>query len=211
MNMRTRWISLFVIGALATGSAFADSDRREREVMRRAEQQVQQMQGQLSTLQEDKDKLTQDLDKASNELKSTKAHTAQVGKQLAEEQQKREASEKELASTKQTLEQTQTSLEETTRNLEETRHKLAASESAKMELEHIKDFKERQISACEDKNKSLYQIGRELIVRYENKSCGEILSEKEPFTGLKAVEMENMMEGYRDKLDEQKVINAPGD
>jgi chromosome segregation ATPase len=214
MKIRTRWISVFVIGVLATGSVLADSDRkasREREAMRRAQQQVQQMQGQLSTLGEEKDKLTQDLDKATNDLKSTKAHNAQVGRKLAAEQQKREELEKELAATKETLDKTQASLTETTRNLDDTRLKLATTEAQKKELETIKAFRERQISACEDKNKSMYQIGRDLMVRYEQKHCGEVFAEKEPFTGLKRVEMENMMEGYRDKLDEQRVIKAPGE
>ncbi len=48
------------------------------------------------------------------------------------------------------------------------------------------------------------------MTRFEQKTCGEILAQKEPFTGLKRVEVENLLEEYRDKLDEQKLIKPPG-
>jgi hypothetical protein len=48
------------------------------------------------------------------------------------------------------------------------------------------------------------------MTRFEQKSCNEILVQKEPLFGLKRVEIENLLEEYRDKLDEQKLIKAPG-
>lgn len=62
----------------------------------------------------------------------------------------------------------------------------------------------------EGKNLKLYQTGRELMTRFEQKSYGEILAQKELFTGLKRVEIENLQEEYRNKLDEQKLIKPPG-
>jgi hypothetical protein len=44
--------------------------------------------------------------------------------------------------------------------------------------------------------------------RFEHKTCGERLAEKEPFTGFKKVETENLLEEYRDKLDDQKTHQA---
>lgn len=67
-----------------------------------------------------------------------------------------------------------------------------------------------ELAAAEDRNQKLYALGRELMGLYEKKSCGDILAEKEPFTGLRKVDTENLLEQYRDKLDEEKLIKAPG-
>lgn len=212
MNERIKLISVLVAGVLLSDIACADSgNNREREAIRRAQLQVMQMQGQMTALSADKDKLTQDLDKASGELKTAKAHAGQVGRKLADEEKKREAVEKELTDTKDALAKTQATLAETSRKLDETSARLAQTESQKTGLETAKAFRERQLASCEDKNKSLYQMGRDLMVRYEDKNCGEVLTDKEPFTGLSKVQTENMLEAFRDKLEDHRVVKAPGE
>jgi len=57
---------------------------------------------------------------------------------------------------------------------------------------------------CATRNARLYEIGGEILERYENKGVFSSLLAAEPFTGLKRVELENLVEDYRDKLDAQK-------
>jgi hypothetical protein len=40
---------------------------------------------------------------------------------------------------------------------------------------------------------------------YAAKSCSDSLLQREPFTGIKQVEIENILEEYSYKLDQQKV------
>jgi len=80
----------------------------------------------------------------------------------------------------------------------------------KQNLEAIKVRNERDMASCERRNLALYEVGRSLMDRFEHKTCGETLAQKEPFTGLKKVETENLLEEYRDKLDDQKLIKPPG-
>ena len=61
---------------------------------------------------------------------------------------------------------------------------------------------------CQSQNVKLYRVGRELLERYEKKTCGEIVREQEPFTRLKRVELENQLEGYRDRLDDGRHVPA---
>ncbi len=212
MNNRTRLTSLLIIGVLASGSVLASdkSAKREREMLRRMQQQVQQMQGQVSVLEQEKARLGQELDAAGKELQSAKRTASRLGRELKAEKQKLEESEKELASTREQLGKTQTRLEETTRNLNDTRHALATTEAAKRNLETVKAHNEREIALCEDKNGKLYKYGRELMERYEQKSCGDALKQKEPFVGFRQVEIENLLEEYRDRLDTEKITRAPG-
>jgi chromosome segregation ATPase len=54
--------------------------------------------------------------------------------------------------------------------------------------------------ACEDKNTELYKFGKELIDLYGKQDVLTSIGSKEPFTRLKRVEVENLMQDYEDKL-----------
>lgn len=215
MRNRGRLVILLVVGALISGPVWAadKKNNRERELLRR----VQQMQRQVSTLEQEKAGLSQELEAAGKELQSAKNTSARLGRELKAERLKREGLEKELglarqelASAKEKLVQTETSLAETAGTLKETRQTLAATDAAKKNLETVKAHNEREIALCEDKNGKLYRYGRELMVRYEKKSCADAMAQKEPFAGLRQVEIENLLEEYRDKLDAERAIKAPG-
>lgn len=53
---------------------------------------------------------------------------------------------------------------------------------------------------CEDKNAELYKFGKELVELYGNQDVLGSLGSKEPFTRLKQVQIENLMQDYEDKL-----------
>ncbi|WP_235001275.1 DNA repair protein [Nitrosovibrio sp. Nv4] len=56
---------------------------------------------------------------------------------------------------------------------------------------------------CEANNGELYRIGRELVDWYADKGPLSAILEAEPFTRMKSVEMENLLESYREKLEVQ--------
>jgi septal ring factor EnvC (AmiA/AmiB activator) len=58
-----------------------------------------------------------------------------------------------------------------------------------------------QRNLCETNNGELYRIGRELVDWYASKGPLNAILEAEPFTGMKSVEMENLLESYREKLE----------
>jgi chromosome segregation ATPase len=61
-------------------------------------------------------------------------------------------------------------------------------------------------------NRRLFDIGNELLDRFEKKGVWASLREAEPFTGLKRVELENIVQDYRFAIDDQRVAApaAPG-
>jgi len=220
MQARNRWIPLLLLCLVAAGTAQADSEKkgnREREALRRVQLQLQQMQGQVSTLEQEKTQLSQDLDKAASEAKKATGRAARLSRDLKAERSKRENLEKtleqankDLASHRERLAQTEQQLAETRSTLAKTSQTLSITEGDKRRLEGIKASQEREIASCESKNLKLYQTGRDLMTRFEQKTCNEVMAQKEPLFGLKRVEIENLLEEYRDKLDEQKLIKAPG-
>lgn len=203
-----------LIAAMLVTAGIADAadkkDSREREMLRRVQLELQQAREQSAVLEEEKNKLAQDLEQAAKAGKIAQARAARLGRELKDEQAKRVLTEKELAAANQRLAETEARLADTSKNLAETSRNLQQTEAEKKQLETIKTHNEREIALCEDKNGKLYKYGRELMVRYENKSFNDVVKQREPFTGLKQVEVENLLEEYRDKLDAEKIIKAPG-
>jgi len=60
-------------------------------------------------------------------------------------------------------------------------------------------------TACEAKNLQLYQYSQELMARYQKKGVWAALEQKEPFSGVKEVRIENVLQEYQTKLDAQRI------
>lgn len=220
LHTLARLIFLLALASLFWGPVWADADKkagREREAMRRAQMQLQQVQGQVSSLEQEKAQLGKERDQARKDAKAAHGRLRKSERSLAEEKARGEQMAKELegarqdlAATRARLNDTEGKLADTAKTLLQTQQTLARTEADKRGLEGVKVRQEKEIALCEGKNLKLYQTGRELMTRFEQKTCNEILAQKEPFFGLKRVEVENLLEEYRDKLDEQKLIKPPG-
>ena len=205
-------LALLVCMAIMTPHADASDKKasREREALRRAQQQLSQVQGDLAAAEQEKATLAADLEKAQASSKAEAGKVASLQHGLGNSKQQLAAVTGELAQVKDTLAATAQQLSETRRTLAETTQTLRQTEAEKRQLESLKVRHEGDIASCERKNVALYAIGRSLMDRFEHKTCGESLAEREPFAGLKKVETENLLEEYRDKLDDQKLIKPPG-
>lgn len=218
--MKKRLIPLLLIALLTAPSVQADAERktsREREQLRRVQAQLQQAQAQLSALEQDKTRLAQSLTDAEKARDAARGRLGRLNRDLAQERQQRETLLKDLdllrqeaAELKAQLAQERTRLAESRSSLAETQGRLRDREAEKLALERARSQLERELAASEARNKALYAIGRDLMTRFERKTCNEILAEGEPFTGLRRVQTENLLEMYRDKLDEHKLIKPPG-
>lgn len=58
---------------------------------------------------------------------------------------------------------------------------------------------------CRDHNLELYTINSEILGKYENKGFWDVLHASEPMTGLKQVEVENIIQNYRFQNEDQLV------
>jgi chromosome segregation ATPase len=61
------------------------------------------------------------------------------------------------------------------------------------------------LGICITHNKALSGINDELVAAYQNKGVGTALLQKEPLTQVKRVEMEKLVQEYRDKIDQHKI------
>jgi predicted nucleic acid-binding Zn-ribbon protein len=60
------------------------------------------------------------------------------------------------------------------------------------------------IQGLDEKNLKLYQLNAELVDRYNHKGVWESLMQREPFTQIKDVQIQGLLQEYRDKNDALK-------
>jgi vacuolar-type H+-ATPase subunit E/Vma4 len=63
----------------------------------------------------------------------------------------------------------------------------------------------RVVADQKTKNADLYQLGREILLRYEKFGLGEALGAREPFVGTTRVKLESFTQDFQDKLTDQKI------
>src|SRR3984885_1694434 len=64
---------------------------------------------------------------------------------------------------------------------------------------------QRRIDDAETKNLALYKIGKEVLGRYQKFGLGTAITAREPFVGITRVKLENLVQDYSDKLNDQTI------
>jgi chromosome segregation ATPase len=86
--------------------------------------------------------------------------------------------------------------------------KLAAaaqkSEGERSKLAEESILLKRRVEDLETKNLALFNLGNEILTRYEKFGLGDAVAAREPFTGIARVKLENLVQGYQDKLADQR-------
>lgn len=182
---------------------------REREALRRAQQQVQQIRQEKTTLEEkiagfeqEKTTLAQERDKLVGAVQA-RARSEGAKLQLALDAMTQE--KQTLLAQKVELEQR---LADLTTKQSGTERELAKTQGQQKQVETTLLARDQQVASCEDKNAKLYQHGRDLIAQCRDRSATDAVLRLEPFTGIGRVAIENLLEEYRDKVDAQKITSA---
>ena len=191
----------------------ADADKATKQQERRLRQMMQQVQAEKAQLQsqfeQEKARLqadTQAEQAKSAELKNSISHATRKQALLSAEletlrqdkarlQAEAQVSQTQLQSQIQDLQQRLTMAEEALRHGE--------SERAQMQATIVR--KQQQLNASREKNSKLYDFGLQLIKVYEQPSLYQKVMRNEPFTQLKRVELENILQDYKDKIDDARL------
>ena len=200
------------------GSAWSEDKRasRERAALQRARQQVQQLsqekaalEAKLAGFEQEKAALAQEKDKLAGQIRDAEARASGEGRKRTRLQGTLDAVSREKQSLLEQKNDLEKRFAEMTARQADTARELAATKTQKRQADATAESRGRQIASCEDKNMKLYQHGRDLIEQCQDRSKTDAFLRLEPFTGIKRVEIENLLESYRDKLDTQKLL--PGE
>ncbi|MDO9219836.1 MAG: hypothetical protein Q7T90_02315 [Thiobacillus sp.] len=203
-----QWAIPLIVASLLAAPAWAANESREKQMLRRMQQQVQQTE--QARAQAEQEKLAALADKAVAETELKKLDATE--RRLSSEQAARGRAESGLKSAQTEMGALKAQLAETEKKLADsvalqraTADKLAQTESAKKQTELQLADNRQDLKQCRTHNGSLYTLGREMMHKYHDKSCQDALVQAEPFTGLKQIEVENLMETWRDQLDREKL------
>lgn len=215
MSRLSGLLMLFVLASTFLTSNAWSQDKpasREREALRRAQQQAQQIRQEKTALEEklagfeqEKATLTDQIAGAQTRAKSESAKHQKLQLALDAMTQEKQTLEVQKAELSQRLAELTAKHASTERELVQTQ---AQAQLQKKQAESALFSRDQQVASCEENNIRLYQYGRDLIGQCRDQSATDVVLRLEPFTGIKRVAIENLLEDYRDKLDAQKLISA---
>lgn len=215
----TAVLSLALAFSLTAHAEEGKTSKREKQLQRRMQQQIQQVSAERDALAQENATLAakvKELEAAAAGTESTVARLSRSKKSLEGELQAQriehesalQACRQETQSALQAGESLQQKLAETEQRLGETGDRLAETQAEKkglqgekLSLEKSLELSGKQTAACQDKNRKLYGVTREVIDRQRN----DALFAREPLFGLGKVEIENLFQEYEDRAYAEKL------
>jgi chromosome segregation ATPase len=207
------------MGSAGTGWAQDARAAREREALRQLQQQVQQMRQENDTLaarlaaaEQDKLALESETRQLGAAVQRARARDREVQTQEAQAQARHDALARDLQAMTADRDGLQVRRDALERELAAMRVALGRAEESlvrgQIEREGLISTvarRDESLAQCGEKNQLLYRHGRDLIAQCQDRSVTDTALRLEPFTGIRRVAMENLLQEYRDKLDAQTV------
>lgn len=194
-TLRILLVSLSLAGGMP--AAFAD-DAGSQKALQKAQFMLRQVTSEKADLQTQIDEQKKQVDSLTKELATAKSKSSDL------QQQHQEKLSNTVAQWKQHD-------EKQSEQLSTLRDQLKSESRARLKLEDGLKAQTNNFSTCYTNNQKLYAVNRELLDLYRRKGIVDTLKQKEPFTGLKEVEVENLIQDYQYQLDDLKIKTTETD
>lgn len=181
---------------------------RSQEALRKAEREKSQLLTEKKSLQESQDKTETSLKEAEGRLQATRGEHARLRKAAAESAASLELLGKEKAQLTASVEALQSQLRTATEQRNVALKTIETRDADLGTVRKVAQERARLNGICEEKNTRLYQLTEALAGYYENRGFWDSMLANEVFVQSKRVELENLMETYRDKARAERV-DAP--
>ena len=197
---------MLVCSPLGAADQPVSQEGKLREALRNSMLQMRDVQTQLATLQgihselEEKNKATE---ASLAKLKSTTdAERLEAEKTITGMKALIPPKDEEISKLKNELEALKVTMKDT---IEQKERLLASTEEKRKTFQEKAMLLDRRVSEQQAKNATMYQIGVEILDRYEKFGLGDALSAREPFIGKTRVKFQNLVQEFQDKLTEQRI------
>jgi chromosome segregation ATPase len=177
------YVSCVLLLAVATTPAFAED-----KALDRAQFMLRQLNAQKVQLEQKNAQLTAEIE--------------QLKKESEQKLKKEQAGNEKLDSAVKKRDEYITSLKE---KLKETVIALRKSESERLQANNNSKALDTEFKRCVENNHTLVVMNDKLIDNYNKKSCWDTIAQNEPFTGIKQVEIENILQEYRFKNEDLEI------
>jgi chromosome segregation ATPase len=205
MNARTWWGVARAVLLCAVAAAAGAQQARDDGGAARLQAMVSQLTTEKTQLQAENKDTKGKLDTANAELKKVRDQNAELERRLS--QSESSLAQSSAANTRSTEQNTQlrSRMDELVKQFRETIENLKKTELERNELKSTLAARESVLGTCVAANDKLLATGNEILDRYEAKGCFASAREKEPFTQLKRVQLQNLVDEYRWRLEDQKL------
>lgn len=136
-------------------------------------------------------------------LRVTELRLEERSAELESSQRQGQRTGDKLERTEARLDKTRAQLEEVVAKYRELAAKQRDTEQQRATLKAELGDTQRELADAQERNRALYDTGRELLGLYDNKSGWEGLLQREPVTGLARVNIQNRLQEFEDALFDQ--------
>lgn len=171
----------------------------------RVMQQIQQLSSERASLQAENAKLKQDVEQLKKDLQkatSEKRAAENRAKALLVNASRGDSSSKQA---EEQLERARGQLQELVMKFRETANTLRDVETDRSGIKLQLANSERETKTCVDRNAGLYNLNVEILDRMDSRGFWAGVGEREPFTRLARVKLENLIDDYKYRADELKL------
>lgn len=190
---------LLVLGA---GAAYAEAPNPQA-ALARAQGMLKQLNDAKQNLEVENAKLKASNASLEQQVKIARLNVGAREADIAARGQELGAARDKLARLEQRNEQLTARLEEVVGKYKDLKAEQAKLGATKEILERELSTTRAELADAEAKNRALYQASHEILERYQHKSRWTALLQKEPFTGIKQVEVESRVQADENALREQ--------
>jgi chromosome segregation ATPase len=103
-----------------------------------------------------------------------------------------------------------TRLKEVVAKYKETARTVQELEASKELMEREVKLAREELAQAQEKNQAMYQVSSQVLEHFKRKPRWTALLQKEPFTGIKQVEVESSVEAYERALEDQLISPEAG-
>ncbi|HEU4779764.1 MAG TPA: hypothetical protein VFS58_07760 [Steroidobacteraceae bacterium] len=171
-------------------------------------QQLQQLASERTQLQADNARLKQEVASMKKEAEAAKSALTAIERRARSTETAAARVGAERDSSARELEQNRARTEELIGKFRETAGTLREVEGERAKLATTLASRETEFAKCVAGNQQLYDINTEILARLGDRGVWSALSGSEPFTQLKRVQLDNLIENYRGRADDQRLPPA---
>ncbi len=197
---RTALFAAYIVLVAAIGPVHAQTARSGGSANAQLVQQMQQLASERTSLQAENARMKKDLEDLRKERDTLKTslkkaqqsdqRVEQTTAALSHANSQRDALEQELKQTKDKMQELIAKFRETAQTLRDVENERATDKQTLV-------IRDRDLKVCLDHNKALYSLNGEVLTRLEHQSAFSRMATLEPFTKLKRVELENLVDDYK--------------
>jgi chromosome segregation ATPase len=188
---------------------------RDREILRRVQEAQKQAEDARTRAESEKAAVEGQLAEVQKKAKAVEAGVAQERRRAVDLQQKLDAMTRDHASADaerkalaEKLRQAREQIEQATTELARRQDALTARASEVASLQASGRQGAAALTTCEEKNAALAGVATELMDKYRDVGFWDALRRREPFTRVRRVEVENLLEDYRDRVEASRIPPA---